>query len=365
MDSNQSPWFAQLLIGIEKELARRESSLMLSTLESGVRSGPKVALEWIRDHRIDGLVIVKFTARERPLLAESQRLHIPTVLIAPRVPAPHHRVVRSDNFRAGITLANHLADMGHKRIAFEGGVVYLDLKDRLRGLRSGAGRCGGITLDSKQISFCGKFEPEAGMEFANRFFKRSPRPERPSVLGNDSLALGFMRVAHQRGIRIPLDISVAGFDDIPESGLVWPGLTTVAQPIGERWASSPASTFSLFAFAKRRRAIEFPMRLVVREVLGLPQSLPRRCWSENGTGCNPKCPREFPYREEALRQAPEVTSKPLLEMTGDLADQIRTVKERRKPDPRSLLVPAWVAIGSQPVEDTRSGGICLLRTRAP
>src|SRR6202789_2710403 len=69
VDSNQSAWFTQLLIGIEKELATRESSLILSSLDSGMRSDLKVALERIRDHRIDGLIVVNFTARERPLLA--------------------------------------------------------------------------------------------------------------------------------------------------------------------------------------------------------------------------------------------------------------------------------------------------------
>jgi LacI family transcriptional regulator len=268
VDSNQSAWFTQLLIGIEKELAKRESSLMLSTLDSGMRSDRKVALEWIRDHRIDGLIVVKFTARERPLLAEAQRLNMPAVLVAPRIPAPHHLVVRCDNFRAGVTIANHLADLGHRRIAFEGGVAHLDLRDRLRGLRSGlADR--GISLDPKQISFCGQFEPEAGMEFANRFFETGPQVT-AIVLANDSLALGFMRVAQQRGIRIPADISVAGFDDIPESGLVWPGLTTVAQPIREIGQRACQHLFDS-PRSLNGEPIESPMRLVVRESTGVAE----------------------------------------------------------------------------------------------
>jgi LacI family transcriptional regulator len=271
VDSNQSPWFTQLLIGIEKELGKRESSLMLSTLDSGMRSDRKIALDWIRDHRIDGLIVVKYSARERPLLAEAQRLNMPAVLIAPRTPAPRHRVVRCDNFRAGVTIANHLADLGHRRIAFEGGVAHLDLRDRLRGLRAGlADR--GISLDPKQISFCGKFEPEAGMEFANRFFKTIP-PVTAIVMANDSLALGFMRVAQQRGIRIPADISVAGFDDIPESALVWPGLTTVAQPMREMGQLACRYLFES-PRSQDEDAIESPMRLVVRESTGAPKLSP-------------------------------------------------------------------------------------------
>jgi LacI family transcriptional regulator len=265
VDSNQSPWFMQLLIGIEKELATRESSLMLSTLDSGGRSDRDVAMEWIRSHRIDGLIIVKFGSRERPLLARAVRSGVPTILLAPREPAPNQRVVRSDNFHAGVTIANHLADLGHKRIAFEGGAPYLDLKDRLRGLRNGlADR--DIALDPKFVSFCGKFESEAGMEFAYHFFKKPP-PVTALVMGNDSRALGFMRVAQQRGIRIPQDMSVAGFDDIPESGLVWPGLTTVAQPIREMSRLACQRLFDVTPSAKNE-TIECPMHLIVRESTG-------------------------------------------------------------------------------------------------
>ena len=51
------------------------------------------------------------------------------------------------------------------------------------------------------------------------------------MFGNDALAIGFMRVAQQRGIRMPQDLSIVGFDNIPSGAMVWPGLTTVAQPI--------------------------------------------------------------------------------------------------------------------------------------
>ncbi len=265
VDSNQSPWFMQLLIGIEKELATRESSLMVSTFDSGGRSDREVAMEWIRGHRIDGLIIVKFDSRERSLLAQAVRSSVPTVLLTPREPAPNQRVVRSDNFHAGIAIANHLADLGHQRIAFEGGAPHLDLKDRLRGLRSGLAERG-ISLDPKFVSFCGKFESEAGMEFAHRFFKKTP-PVTALVMGNDSLALGFMRVAQQRGIRIPQDISVAGFDDIPESGLVWPGLTTVAQPIREMGRLACQRLFDVSPSAKNE-TIECSMSLIVRESTG-------------------------------------------------------------------------------------------------
>jgi LacI family transcriptional regulator len=266
VDSNQSPWFAQLLIGIEKELATRESSLILSSLSSGGRSDREVALEWIRGHRIDGLIVVKYGSRESSLLEQAVRSGLPTVLLAPRERVPNHRVVRSDNFRAGVALANHLADLGHTRIAFEGGSAHLDLKDRLRGLRSGLAERG-ILLDPKRVSFSGGFEPERGMEFANRFFQKT-QPVTALVLGNDSLALGFMRVAQQRGIRIPQDISVAGFDDIPESALVWPGLTTVAQPMREMGQLACQQLFDA-AHPAEVGTIECPMRLVVRESTGI------------------------------------------------------------------------------------------------
>ena len=94
------------------------------------------------------------------------------------------------------------------------------------------GRAGrrGIAINAKSTGYCGSYEAEAGTRFAQRLLERKLEVT-AIVFGNDALAIGFMRVAQQRGIRMPQDLSIVGFDNIAGGAMVWPGLTTVAQPM--------------------------------------------------------------------------------------------------------------------------------------
>ena len=85
------------------------------------------------------------------------------------------------------------------------------------------------------------------------------------VLANDALASGFMRVAHKAGIRIPGDLSIVGFDGLPEGERLWPALTSVAQPMREMGAAACRRLFEVIDTPGQVQTIEFPMRLVVRE----------------------------------------------------------------------------------------------------
>ncbi|MGD0500953.1 MAG: substrate-binding domain-containing protein [Bryobacteraceae bacterium] len=108
----------------------------------------------------------------------------------------------------------------------------------------------------KWVPFCGSYEPSAGARFAQSFLEKR-REITAIVMGNDALALGFMRVMRQRGARIPEDISVAGFDDVPEGALVWPGLTTVAQPMREMGKAACRTLFESIAAPIDLQTIEF------------------------------------------------------------------------------------------------------------
>ena len=90
------------------------------------------------------------------------------------------------------------------------------------------------------------------------------------VFGNDALAIGFMRVAQQRGIRMPQDLSIVGFDNIPSGAMVWPGLTTVAQPMRDMGRDACRYLFES-GLPRRVTNVEYPMELIMRESTGTPQ----------------------------------------------------------------------------------------------
>ena len=278
VDSSQDLWFTQLLTGIEEELASRDLSLMLASLELRGRYDASVVAGWIRDRRVDGIVMAKSRRRERPLLRAAAEARLPVALVAPDETLAGMPVVRCDNYGAGAAVAHHLAGLGHTSIAFAGGPRRsYDSRQRGGGLRDGL-NMRGILLDPKLTSFLDSYDARSGAEFARKLL-RNPLPVTAMALGNDALALGFMRVAQQRGVRIPHDLSIVGFDDIPEGALLWPGLTTVAQPTREMGRAACSMLFDAIDGRSPGQLVDFPTRLVVRESTGTAPPRPAKAFS--------------------------------------------------------------------------------------
>ena len=270
VDSIQDPWFVQLLSGIEEELATRDASLMLSSLEMLGRYDPSRAFEWIQGHRVDGLIMAKSQRRERALFQAATEARLPVVAVVPDETTPEAQVLQCNNIEAGAAVAEHLADLGHQRIGFVGGPAHsIDSKHRLRGLRE-ALSLRGIRLDPDAVYSCGSWEIEAGAVFAHEVL--GPRLAITAlVFANDALALGFMRVAHERGVRIPQDLSVVGFDGLPFGAIAWPSLTTVVQPIQEMGRVACRRLFEAIAHPGRIEKVQFRMELLVRESSAPPR----------------------------------------------------------------------------------------------
>jgi LacI family transcriptional regulator len=267
VDSSQDPWFTQLLAGIEEELAPRDCSLMLASTELRGAYDPSIVFEWVREHKVDGLIIAKAQRRDRSLIRGAVDAQLPTLLVAPDESAPHVQLVRCDNRSAGAAVARHLVDLGHRVVAFAGGPSHsIDSKHRLIGFREGLSSLG-IELRPDLIFSCGSWDAEAGARFARGFLER-PLAATAVVLANDALASGFIRVAHQRGVRMPEELSIVGFDGLPEGERLWPALTSVAQPMREMGAAACRRLFEVIDAPGQVQTIEFPMRLVVRESTG-------------------------------------------------------------------------------------------------
>ena len=264
VDSSQDPWFTRLLAGIEEELSQRDCSLMLASTELKGKYDPTIVFEWVREHKVDGLVLAKSQRRDRALIRAAVKAQLPTVLIAPDETAPHVQLVRCDNRSAGVAVADHLVDLGHRVVAFAGGPAHsIDSKHRLAGLREGlAAR--GVELPRELVFSCDSWEAETGGRFATTYFERE-RGASAVVLANDALASGFMRVAHKMDVRIPDALSIVGFDGLPEGERLWPALTSVAQPMREMGAAACRRLFEVIETPGQVQTIEFPMRLIVRE----------------------------------------------------------------------------------------------------
>jgi LacI family transcriptional regulator len=240
---------------------------MLSSLELRGQYDPSLVFSWIRDRRVDGLILAKSQRRERALLKAAIEAQLPTVIIAPDEISTDVQVVRCNNVAAGTTVAAHLANLGHRRIGFAGGPEHsIDSKHRLRGLRDELARRG-IDMPAKNIFTCGSYSSEAGGEFAHKFFE-SNGDLTALVLANDALAFGFMRVAQQRGVKMPEELSIVGFDGLPHGALFCPALTTVSQPMREMGRVACCRLFEAIDTPGRIESTEFAMSLIERESTG-------------------------------------------------------------------------------------------------
>ena len=272
---SHGPFFIQLLGGIEEELSASRHSLVLGSLiRRGEYDAAPVAA-WLTERRVDGLIFVRYTKREQPLLRLANDAGLPVVMVAPDMRAPCAFTVRCRNRDAGRLAAEHLVQLGHRHIAFVGGPEEsLDSQGRLAGARTYLEEQG-LSLAARDVEFSGTYEPDGGIAFASRYLGRSART-RPTavILANDAMAIGFMRSVLQAGLRIPDDVSVVGFDGLPEGTLIWPGLTTVSQPMRKMGMVACRALLDRVqgkGDVEEVTTVEYSMQLEVRESTGAPQ----------------------------------------------------------------------------------------------
>jgi LacI family transcriptional regulator len=274
VNSSQSPWFTQILAGIEEALAPSKKSVLLASMMLKGHHDPGAVLAWIAENRVDGLILVRYARRDRPLIDAALQGNLPLVLIAPDLSAPADFTVRCDNVNAGWLVAQHLAQLGHTAVAFAGGPrESVDTRQRLEGLEGGF-KEQGVSLESARIWFGPSYSRATGVEYAHMFLQWEPAA-RPTavVLGNDPMALGFMRTVLKHGVRVPEEVSVVGFDGTPDGEQCWPGLTTVMQPTQRMAVAAGQALLESFErrLPDRSTSVEFAVELLVRESTAPPR----------------------------------------------------------------------------------------------
>lgn len=224
-----SPWALQIMDGAEA--AAHRLGLTLSCVRTK-HVGPDV---WRRQRVASQLsgVILLTPHRGSPLVNSLFQLNIPAVVIDPQggdqLPVP---TVSATNFSGSLKAVQHLIELGHQRIAIITGGGALSAYSTARYAAYAAALMeAGLPLESGLVKD-GDFSMEAGHRLGGELLDQ---PNRPTAVfaGNDLQALGLISAAASRGIRIPEELSVVGFDDIALAQLSSPALTTVRQPLGQ------------------------------------------------------------------------------------------------------------------------------------
>jgi LacI family transcriptional regulator len=226
-DTLENIYSTQVLRGILA--AAREEEIDVVVEELGVAGG-SLSPAWIRAvaHRRRLGVLVATTALERPHVRAFHREGLPVVAIDPPNVVDDSVVsVASSNFAGGAHAANHLLELGHRRIGLVGGPAdHPAASQRLHGYRS-ALEAAGIPPDER-LMFHGRFTYEAGVEIGLELLGLD-RPPTAIFAASDLAALGVLEAARRTGLRVPQDLSVVGHDDTPAALWSAPPLTTVGQ----------------------------------------------------------------------------------------------------------------------------------------
>jgi LacI family transcriptional regulator len=252
------PFSTELLKGASREVAG--SGYQLLAYSSG--DGEGAAIGWERRSLarlsgtlIDGAVIVT------PTVVETKHgFHV--VAVDPHTGPSGLPTVDSDNFAGAVLATNYLLSLGHRRIGHISGRPDLE-SARLReaGFRKAMADAG-VPVDESLVRV-GGFRIESAAGTAAELLAR---PDRPTAIfaGNDLSAISTLDVAREMGIAVPDDLSVIGFDNVPESALVNPPLTTIRQPLQRMGAEALRLLVDLIGGVERDTHIRLPTELVIR-----------------------------------------------------------------------------------------------------
>jgi LacI family transcriptional regulator len=260
------PFAIQVMLGITQAIQAFSYDLILYA--SGYR-GDSTHAAWEQHHVslisgsvADGVIIITPAAVTFPTTC-------PLVAVDPHSGKTDYPTVIATNRSGALEMMDYLLGLGHHRIGFIGGREELkSAQQRLRGYLDGLKKAG-IPVD-KDLIQQGDFRRETGHNRAQHLLSL-PNPPTAIFAANDESAIGTIAAAQEAGLRVPEDLSVAGFDDIPGASYITPALTTVEQPMRKMGYIATDMLVNLIRGEEPTSQVhEVATRLVIRESCGGP-----------------------------------------------------------------------------------------------
>ncbi|MBO1753342.1 LacI family DNA-binding transcriptional regulator [Actinotalea sp. BY-33] len=266
-----APWAVEIIRGVEAVAGPARVGVVLSEL--GGEHRPRQ--EWLDDvlaRRPLGVILVlsDLGAEQRRQL---ETRSIPFVVVdTAGEPPPGVPTVGSANWNGGLVATRHLLGLGHRRVAvISGPSDVMCSRARIDGYRSAFDEAG-VPFDPELVRY-GDFFVGGGYRHGRELLTR---PDRPTAIfaGSDFQALGVLRAARELGLRVPEDLSVVGYDDLPMTEWIGPALTTVRQPLLEMASTATRIVLSLAEGEQPSNLrIDLATELIVRESTSAPPSI--------------------------------------------------------------------------------------------
>ena len=227
VNSIDDPFFSEILFGIEDSAQSAGYSLFIASSQYDQDREQKI-VQTMMEQRTDGVIIcsTSFSAdKGRQLLANG----FPVVVVNYKATENFNFSIYHDDVNGSRQITRHLIDLGHKKIAFLGNSRSgRTSMDRLIGYKKEM-RTAGIQVIEDYIYEVDGSEPELGTQGLN-YFLNLQHPPTAVICFNDMIAIGVLHACKEKGIRVPEDLSVTGFDNIIFSAYTSPPLTTLDQP---------------------------------------------------------------------------------------------------------------------------------------
>jgi LacI family transcriptional regulator len=262
-----STWAEAVVRGAARAAARLGSDLVVTVDPDAASCGA-----WVR-HALargtDGLVSV-VGVPDDVARTDLARTTVPLVVVDPRTrPDPELLAVGATNFRGGLDATAHLVGLGHRRIAIITGPQEQDnAVARLAGYRTALIQAG-IGADDDLVRD-GDYSVDGGFRAASVLLRLDDPPTAVFATSDDT-AIGVLRAAREHGVRVPDDLSVVGFDDLPVAAWLDPALTTVRQPLAEIGDAAVTLVHRAREGAPGPAHLELATRLVVRASTAPPR----------------------------------------------------------------------------------------------
>ncbi len=258
-------FFAQVTRGLDQRAGEDGHHVLVSNSHTDEAEAESVLRSLLG--RVDGLIIL-WPRLDIAFLESLVPEDLPIVLLSTSVDTPRFHTLSFDNRGGAYAAVEHLAEHGHERVAMlTGGPDNFDAQERLAGYRDAVADLG-LAADPDLVVE-GDFTQEAGRSAVDRLTRLTPPPT-ALFASNDSMALGVLRGVHEADLRVPDDLALVGFDDIPTAQYVAPSLTTVRAPTLELGRRAVDALLEASSAPRPPAHQTLATRLIRRESCGCP-----------------------------------------------------------------------------------------------
>ncbi|MGE5679185.1 MAG: LacI family DNA-binding transcriptional regulator [Pseudomonadota bacterium] len=257
-----NPFFTEVMRGIGVSALKRGYNVLFSTGSTGEEEY-RATNSLVNEKRVDGLILLTSRIGDKTI-ANLGKKRFPFVVVGKPSNTEDANWVDNDNLEAGFQATEHLISLGHKRIGFIGGEFsYVFMGERFKGYKKALDAYG-IKFDKELLSL-GEFVEEGGYMAAGRLIEQFNCPT-AIVVADDLMAFGAIRAIRQKGLSIPEDISIIGFNDTPMASYMDPPLSSVEIFVYELgYNASEMLINQLQENIGHKRHIIIPTRLISRK----------------------------------------------------------------------------------------------------